>query len=325
MTVREVVHLQNNGADADDVRRFMATLSGDAEGIIEAGDLVVTEKSGTPNMSVDVAAGRALILGTQNTLQGTYFVENDAVVNLAVTAADPTNPRKDLVVVEVRDSFYTGGAPDDGRLAIVTGLAASPALRPALPENSLELNEIDVAAGATSIVNAKLNESRVLWVQNRAGSILNAALAAGIDAAKVTTGTLPTARLDTVAFEGRLSSAQSIPNNVLTAVSWTSEVTDTHNGHLASGTTWTVPAGQAGWYMSTFNYNFEDTASVAAARIVAGGDDFRPGLRDGNLESDTITILTQLAVGETVFASVHHSSGGAKNLDAAYLSILRLR
>src|SRR5438046_4639276 len=40
----------------------------------------------------------AFILGTEGTKQGTYFVENDATVNKAIAASDPTNPRIDIVV-----------------------------------------------------------------------------------------------------------------------------------------------------------------------------------------------------------------------------------
>ncbi|RMH71871.1 MAG: hypothetical protein D6683_14270, partial [Actinomyces sp.] len=62
MAERTAVHLQNAGANADHVRRLIASLSLDAgAGIVSSSHLKVTEKSGTPNMSVDVAAGRALI------------------------------------------------------------------------------------------------------------------------------------------------------------------------------------------------------------------------------------------------------------------------
>src|SRR5712691_3964225 len=71
------------------------------------GQLAVTQ-NGTPNMTVNIAAGFAFISGTEGTKQGTYFCENDATVNKSIAASDPTNPRIDLVVAKVQDAFYSG-------------------------------------------------------------------------------------------------------------------------------------------------------------------------------------------------------------------------
>lgn len=165
MALRECVHLQNDGADADDLRRLTATLSGDSEGIIEDGDFAVTPKSGTPDMSVDIAIGRALILGTEESYQGTYYVESDAVENVAVAASDPTNPRKDLVVAWVRDSVYSG-VNDDWILDVITGTPAGSPTEPAVPDNALVLALIDIPASATAIDNVTggiITDRRDIW------------------------------------------------------------------------------------------------------------------------------------------------------------------
>lgn len=122
--------------------------------------LAVSEKSGTPNMSVDVAAGFAVVPGSQSATQGHYFVDNDAVKNLTVAAADATNPRKDRVVAKVEDAAYSG-ATSAWSLAVVTGTPAASPSEPALPANSVELALINVAAGAASITNANLTDRRV--------------------------------------------------------------------------------------------------------------------------------------------------------------------
>jgi hypothetical protein len=57
--------------------------AGGGHGVVGAGDLAVTQ-NGTPNMSVNVAAGRAFIRGTEtgSLNQGVYSFFNDGIVNL---------------------------------------------------------------------------------------------------------------------------------------------------------------------------------------------------------------------------------------------------
>lgn len=136
------------------------TTAGGSHGVVLAGDLAVTQ-NGTPNMSVNVAAGRCFVR-SQETLSlghGTYTGFNDATVNVAVAASDPTNPRRDLVVFQVRDSNYSG-ASTDARIAVVTGTPAASPVDPAVPVNSLVLARIAVAAAATTVVNANITDLR---------------------------------------------------------------------------------------------------------------------------------------------------------------------
>jgi hypothetical protein len=98
-------------------------------------------------MSVNVAAGRCFVR-SQETLSlghGTYTGFNDATLNVAVAASDPTNPRRDLVIFQVRDSNYSG-ASTDARITVVTGTPAASPVDPAVPVNSLVLARIAVAA-----------------------------------------------------------------------------------------------------------------------------------------------------------------------------------
>ena len=154
------VALQNvDTLNADDFRGFIQALL-PTEGVIGSGDLAVTQ-NGTPNMSVNVAAGAAVIAGTDTpATQGSYFVKNDATKNLVVTAADPTNPRKDIVVAQVRDEFYIGGSDNDWRLAVIAGTPAASPSEPTLPDDCLKLAVITVAAGATSITSGAISDTR---------------------------------------------------------------------------------------------------------------------------------------------------------------------
>ena len=134
--------------------------AGGSHGVVSAGDLAVSQ-NGTPNMSVNVAAGRAFIRGTETASlnQGVYSFFNDGVVNLSIGAADPTNPRRDLIIAQVRDANYSGAAID-ARLAVVAGTPAASPADPTPPANALVLARVAVAAGATSITNANITDLR---------------------------------------------------------------------------------------------------------------------------------------------------------------------
>jgi hypothetical protein len=121
-------------------------------------EMQVTQ-SGTPGMSVVVAAGWAWVLGTTSATQGIYSTYNDAATTLTVTTANPTLARIDRVCVTVRDAAYSG-ASNDVVLQVVAGTAAASPSAPAVPASSLSLATIAVAAGATSISNANITDVR---------------------------------------------------------------------------------------------------------------------------------------------------------------------
>ena len=155
------IFVQAGSHPAEDVRRWIAASTNDLPGVVAAAELAVTERAGTSNMSVDVAGGRCFIAGTEGTYQGTYFAENRGSTNLPLAAADSTNGRIDLVVVRVRDSAYSGGL-DTVAIEVVTGTPAIGPVAPTAPSNSLQLAVITVPAGATSVVDANISDSRVI-------------------------------------------------------------------------------------------------------------------------------------------------------------------
>lgn len=143
---------------AEHDRSFPYGLLGGRSGVFTPNDLTVTQ-NGTPNMSVNVASGRASIAGSESTMQGSYVVLNDATKNLTIAAADPTNPRRDLIIAKVQDAAYSG-ATNAWSLAVVTGTPAASPSDPATPANSVVLARVAVAALATSIVTANITDLR---------------------------------------------------------------------------------------------------------------------------------------------------------------------
>ena len=116
--------------------------------------------NGTPNMSVNVAAGWAAIVGTTTSNMGVYQVYNDAVTNLTVTAANASLPRIDKVVVTVNDAYYTG-LLNNVTFTVIAGTPNASPVAPATPANSLVLATIAVAAAATTITSGNITDARV--------------------------------------------------------------------------------------------------------------------------------------------------------------------
>ena len=130
------------------------------EGVVETGDLLVSQRAAGANMSVDVAAGAAWVQGdTDADRQPTYRVYNDATVNLAVTAADPALDRLDLVIAEVLDSAFTGSSKT-WRLRIVEGTPAATPAEPALPDTSVKLAVLDIAAAQPNVGSSSITDTR---------------------------------------------------------------------------------------------------------------------------------------------------------------------
>lgn len=123
-------------------------------GTRQAADLLVTQ-NGTPNMSTNIAAGEILIPGTTTGAQGIYYGYNDATVNLAYSASNPSNPRIDVPCATVDDAAYAGGA-NDWKLQVITGTPAGSPAVPSLPASSISLANVAVAANATTIVTANI-------------------------------------------------------------------------------------------------------------------------------------------------------------------------
>jgi len=150
--------LQNGSHPAENDRLTMQTIYA-TTGIIAPSSLAVTQ-NGTPDMSVNIAAGWCAIVGTYQANMGVYNAYNDATVNATITTADPTNPRIDLVCLTVTDSFYTG-VSDTVSVNVVAGTPAGSPVVPATPVNSIALAEVAVGAGVTSILTANITDVRV--------------------------------------------------------------------------------------------------------------------------------------------------------------------
>jgi hypothetical protein len=152
--------LQNGSHPAENDRLTTTGVIWRTAGVADYGSMRVSQ-SGTPAMSVSIAAGHAMIAGTQTANQGLYIAYNDAATTVAIATASPTLPRIDRICVVVQDAFYGGTANNQVIYQAVTGTPNASPVAPAAPNNSVTLALVAVAANATSIVDANITDTRV--------------------------------------------------------------------------------------------------------------------------------------------------------------------
>jgi hypothetical protein len=168
MALKSVLFTENGAAqNADEVRLMLAGLlggqSGYLSGVPRAGDFAASEKAGTPDMSVSVAAGHLFIAGSRSAAQGVYHVYNDATASVVIPAAHPTLPRIDIVYVRVRDSAYdvAFSGLDDAVFAVAQGTpAASPVAPTISADDHYPICRVAVAASETAIETSHITDLR---------------------------------------------------------------------------------------------------------------------------------------------------------------------
>jgi hypothetical protein len=137
-----------------------------ADNIFTAGVLGSSSFEVTPSspaaLTVDVAAGVAVVEGADQANQGKYMVRKQTPeTGLAIGAAPGSGQRNDLIVLEVRDPNATGPAGDDVRLLVVVGTPDVSPVDPTPPVTSLVLARVRVPAATGSIDASLIDDLRV--------------------------------------------------------------------------------------------------------------------------------------------------------------------
>jgi hypothetical protein len=147
-------------------------------------------------LAVSAGTGLQVSIASGNALFASTLVIKSGATTLNLTAADSTNPRKDIIVLA-----------SDGTISAVDGTAAAiylpsdtkfQLLSPypeAIPSGKIILAEVYVAAGATSLAASDINDKRVLLSGNYKISTVFSADANGITF-KASDGTTTIAVLD---------------------------------------------------------------------------------------------------------------------------------
>lgn len=325
------LHLQNRTDHTAQGDRLLLRSLWRVGGRAQSGDLAVAAQ-GSPNMSVTVSSGAAIVPGTENAFQGTYHCFNDASVTVTIAASDTTNPRKDIIVAKVQDAFYSGGT-NAWSLVAVTGTPAGVPVAPAAPANSVILAEVAVAANATTITNPNITNTTSLarltssqWQQVAAGQPYQWYNSAGTLTAEldstghfksfsttsgVTKSRPPMARLE--------QSTWSCPNNATTKIPFEAadiifdtdalfvdandQLTFTTAGYyrirVSIDFTWTNTTGRR-FICIMVNNSFVQATDDRAASPIAVASDQR-----------TVEITRVIAPGDFVFAQAFQNSGAS--------------
>jgi hypothetical protein len=297
MALKSPLFTENNvtAQNADEVRLMLKGLlggvTGETSGVAHPDHLEVTERAGSTNMSVDVAAGHIFIEGSRNGAQGTYHLYNDATINVPISASDATNDRIDVVYIRLRDSAYDVGFTglDDAELLVAEGTpAGAPDVPTITDEDYVELARITVTASSTVVTDSDINDRRIL------GGV----------------GRIPTCKVARAA-------TQSIPNGSPTQITW-----DLRRwgpaGMWTSGQTITIPV-KGIWRVHTVG-SFAGSASGRRhldLRLNGGylQRRFWPAVLAVNANNENSAEF-RFAAGDQLGAEEFQDSGGALNVTA---------
>jgi hypothetical protein len=147
------------------------------EGVWDPTDFKVSQRASGANMSVDVAAGFALIAADDPGNAGLYHQQNDATVNVPQpTAAHATLPRLDKLVLVITDTTDGGDASDQATLSWVTGAATSGTTLDNGNDGAHGAGTADVLVppAATTMTTANIRDRRA-WARGAYSRILRTA------------------------------------------------------------------------------------------------------------------------------------------------------
>lgn len=151
--------LQNGSHPAENDRLTITGTIWNGAGVVDYGDMKVNATA-TPSMAVTIAAGSAIIAGSQTATQGNYIAYNDAQITTAISTANPSLARIDRVCLVVQDAYYGGTANNQVITQVVTGTPSGSPVAPAAPANSLTIATVLVAAAVTTITSGAITDTR---------------------------------------------------------------------------------------------------------------------------------------------------------------------
>lgn len=132
--------------------------------------LTVAQRGAGANMSVDIAIGA----GSLATAAGIdYYGWTDGTTNTTVNTADPTNPRRDIVVAYINLSLISSAVTNNTGALLFKSVAGTPAASPSDPSDPTiqssvgagnpftKLARLTVGAGVTSVTTPNIADLRV--------------------------------------------------------------------------------------------------------------------------------------------------------------------
>ncbi len=163
------------------MKSLTRTFGGGVPVLANPSSLQVSQRGAGANMSVDVAVGDVHLPIPSGSYS--YWGFTDTVTNVAIAAADPTNPRIDVVVAFCDLSILSSANNNNPGALKFSVIAGTPAASPVAKTDSdiqtalgattpfQRLGHVTVGAGVTSIANANITDARTsLGTLVRAGT-----------------------------------------------------------------------------------------------------------------------------------------------------------
>lgn len=159
MAIADPTWMQNLSFSAKEDREVITAMYD--EGVLTPTSAKVTQQV-VPAYSVLVAAGRLVVTGDDQTLQGNYLVRLPIAETVPWPAPPGSNSRIDLLVARINDPNAGGPAGNNCTLTVVQGVAAASPVAPAVPTSALVLAQLLIPAGKATILAADITDRRVI-------------------------------------------------------------------------------------------------------------------------------------------------------------------
>lgn len=230
------------------------------EGLLFSPTAFLMTQNGGGDNSVNIAAGRAVVKGDPNVLQGSYIVASIGNVNLPIPAAPGSGSRTHRIVAEVLDKQSGIGSSYGWQFRCIEDTGGG---LPALPNSALYLGTVTRSVGVSTVLTAAISNKATMaspWM--RAGSALSTdfGYAAGAPI-----------------FYGYQLNSQQVSFATWTAVNLEQEVQDPWDGH-AGGSPQNYVAPITGMYQvsggvcyATASFNTPRASTAIGARITVNG------------------------------------------------------
>lgn len=194
--------------------------------------LAVSQRGAGANMSVDVAVGDAFLRRSDGSYAHPVF--NDAVYNQVISAADGSNPRRDLIVLYLDYGVTPSTAVSNNtnnvvKIKVVNGTPAGSPVDPnaAAVQASVGagnpytiLARVRVPAGQTSITNSLIDDLRTL-ITNKANTVNTAAIQDNaVTNAKLATGSVTGVKILNYKYNAQEDTTNSVQNTVVLQGGW---------------------------------------------------------------------------------------------------------
>lgn len=252
------------------------------EGVITG---MAVSQHGAGDFTVDVALGRCVVKGDDQTNQGSYLgAVINAAENVTIGAAPGANSRIDLIVARVYDPDAGTGASPIFALECIAGTAAPSPVPPATPNTAIVLAHILVDHTTSAILTANITDKR-LWVGG------NTIAPRGLMAPRKThnnvinqCGTVITAPSQFQNLTWTADSSRLYKLTFYTAVSWAGTpagtITISGTGTGATSTRVVFGQSQAGEFLANMTYVESGLSGTQVRNITFGANS--PGFTVGD-------------------------------------------